>query len=212
MNADTLVLKIARASIEAGKFTADKVNADQGYSYISADQVLSRAGQALALNGVIVVPNLIETAITVIERPNNKSPRLDAHVRFSMIITDGEKEIAVPWDGFGTDYMTPDKAIYKAITSGHKYFLMKLLNIGVGNEDGEHEVEKDPDRNPDPASDELWDRWMKLVGRADVLKIPHPSPDRARVTRTELKQAGVELLTAVEDAEAQARAEKDQPA
>jgi hypothetical protein len=29
--------------------------------------------------------------------------------------------------------------MYKAITSGHKYYLMKLLNIGEGNEDGEHD-------------------------------------------------------------------------
>lgn len=219
MTATTLVGKIAAASIEAGTFTADKTNKEQGYSYISADQVLSRAGLALARQGVIMVPQILETALAIVERlpwkeERPKSPRIDATVKFTMVVTDGEKEISFPWEGRGSDYMTPDKAIYKAITSGHKYALMKLLNIGVGNEDGEHESERgeDPERNPDPVSDALWEAWTKLAARADLVKVPHVSPDRARVTRPELKQAGIDLLELVEAAEAQARAESEAPA
>lgn len=217
----TLAGKIALASIEAGKFTADKTNREQGYDYISADQVLSRAGDALARNGVVIIPRLVMTSIEAVQRvtaPNAapKSPRLDAHVNFMMTVTDGEKDLEIPWEGFGSDYMTPDKAVYKAITSGHKYFLMKLLNIGVGNEDGEHETDpaavtgKAPESqpNPEPVNDDVWNRWLNLIGRADAVNVPHSNPDRARVTRTELKIAGTELLDAVEQAEAQAKAEQ----
>jgi hypothetical protein len=136
----TLAGKIALASIEVGNFKADKKNMEQKYAYISADQVLSRAGDALAKQGVTVFPSLLEVELTTIER-QGKSARIDAKITYSMMISDGEKDIVIPWFGYGSDYMTPDKAVYKAITSGHKYFLMKLLNIGVGNEDGEHEVE-----------------------------------------------------------------------
>jgi hypothetical protein len=60
-------------------------------------------------------------------------------VRFEFVITDGETNLNATWFGRGTDYGAVDKAVYKAVTSGHKYFLMKLLNIGVGNEDSEHD-------------------------------------------------------------------------
>src|SRR5512146_1066562 len=136
---NTLAKRITQASIDAGLFLADKRNTDQNYAYISADQVLTKAGDALARNGVMVLPQIVEILQKEVERPN-KSPRIDAHVIFDMLITDGDSDLHARWDGFGSDYVTNDKAVYKAITSGHKYFLMKLLNIGVGNEDGEHET------------------------------------------------------------------------
>jgi hypothetical protein len=214
--------KIAKASIEVGAFRADKKNQDQNYAYISADQVLSRAGDALAKQGIAVIPNTVKTTLTTVERPN-KSPRIDAAVEFSMSIRDEDSEITASWIGFGSDYMTPDKAIYKAITSGHKYFLMKLLNIGIGNEDSEHERSReeiagaraalaaledgsahaDEGLNPDPVPDKAWSTWEKLLKRADAVQINHGNPDRATITFAELKIVAAELLAAVEQAEAQ---------
>jgi hypothetical protein len=202
--ATTLSGKIALASIEVGNFKADKTNQDQKYSYISADQVLSRAGDALAKQGIAVLPSLMSVDIMNVER-QGKSPRLDAKVTYSMTVTDGEKEIIVPWFGFGSDYLTPDKAVYKAITSGHKYFLMKLLNIGIGNEDGEHEVEKQLG-NPDPVTDEIWKRWLLLCNRADALNVEHSNPKREDVTKADLTTEGLQLLEYVKAAEYQAQA------
>lgn len=142
----TLAARIAQASIDVGDFTADKINPEQNYRYISADAVLARGGNALAKNGVSVIPSVTDTMINVVDRGANKSPRQDARVTFCMTITDGEKEVTAIWYGFGSDYSVPDKAVYKAITSGHKYFLMKLLNIGAGNEDCEHEGEPSNDK------------------------------------------------------------------
>jgi hypothetical protein len=204
-NAATLAGKIAQASMDVGSFKADKTNLDQKYSYISADQVLSRAGDALARNGVVIFPSISEPVIATVER-QGKSPRIDAHVLFVMLITDGEKEMSIAWHGYGSDYMTPDKAVYKAITSGHKYFLMKLLNIGVGNEDGEHEMPPKQDAisgNPDPISDKAWEFWTALVAQADALKIKHGNPDRAKMTTGDLRQAYDELRASVEAAQAQ---------
>jgi len=133
-----LAAKIANARKQLGSLRPDKVNKDQNYQYISADKVLERGGDVLAEIGIAIIPMVEETTITAVERPN-KSPRLDALLKMSFIITDGQTEYTATWTACGSDYMTPDKAVYKAITSGHKYFLMKLLNIGVGNEDAEHE-------------------------------------------------------------------------
>ncbi len=142
-----LAQKIADASIAVGKFAADKRNKEQGYDYISADQVLAKAGDAIARAGFAVMPGISDVVLTFTER-QGKSPRIDARVEFVMRLTDGETDIQDAWIGYGSDYSVPDKAVYKAITSGHKYYLMKLLNIGAGNEDSEHDEPEPVIRTP----------------------------------------------------------------
>ena len=144
----TLAEKLAAARAKLGSLQPDKRNNDQNYQYISADKILERGGDALADAGVAIIPSVVEYTLNNVERPN-KAPRIDAMVKFSFVVTDGTTEAVAFWYGSGTDYSTPDKALYKAITSGHKYFLMKLLNIGIGNEDSEHDNE--PTDKPAPA-------------------------------------------------------------
>ena len=138
--ANTLAAKIAKASADVGgRLKADKTNTQDRYNYISADKILAECGQALAAQGVAVIPSMTDAEVNIGETAGGKR-RFDARVSFVMTVTDGEAEQAQPWFGFGADYTTPDKAVYKAVTSGHKYFLSKLLMIGEGNEDGEHEA------------------------------------------------------------------------
>ena len=148
---EQLIAKITKAGvIVGGKLSADKTNNEQHYDYLSADKILSVCGQALFDQGVAVLPSIDaqETALYEYVDPYGKAKRrYDSRVSFSFIITDGSEDVRETWYGMGSDYTVPDKALYKAITSGHKYFLMKLLCIGAGNEDGEHETEED-DRKP----------------------------------------------------------------
>ena len=133
-----LAEKLAQVRREMGSLNPDKTNKDQNYKYISADKILERAGDALANAGITIIPSVESKSFDFVERVG-KSSRIDANVVFSFLITDGVTEYKAMWVGNGSDYTSPDKALYKAITSGHKYFLMKVLNIGIGNEDGEHE-------------------------------------------------------------------------
>ena len=141
---------IAKATLDVGAFAADKRNTEQNYGYISADAVLERGGQALARVGIAVIPAVTSWDVKFTPR-QGKNDRIDALVNFEMAVTLGNEVMRVLWAGCGSDYSTPDKALYKAITSGHKYFLMKLLNISVGNEDSEHDNEdSQPAHNPAP--------------------------------------------------------------
>lgn len=156
--ANTLTAKLAKASIGVGALATDKRNVQQNYDYLSADQILTKAGRALAEQGIVIWPGIEAEQTECVEYTDSygkTKSRYDAMVRFVMTIGDGESEMTEPWVGRGSDYAVPDKALYKAITSGHKYFLMKLLNIGVGNEDGEHEAAEQPvptqQRKPAPA-------------------------------------------------------------
>ena len=148
---NTLIAKLAKASQNVGALETDKVNASQNYAYISADKILQRAGDALAAVGVVVMPSIVnesthETNYT--DGYGKAKTRYDAIVTFEMYVSDGEGELKAGWVGRGSDFAVPDKALYKAITSGHKYYLAKLLNIGVGNEDGEHESDGQPTQAP----------------------------------------------------------------
>ena len=139
--ANTLAARIAKASDElGGALRADKQNTQGGgYWYISADKILDRAGGVLAKNGVALIPSLANYDVQTLQTAGGKSSYA-VTVNFAMTISDGETTLEFPWIGMGVDYGAVDKALYKAITSGHKYFLMKLLNVGAGNEDSEHEA------------------------------------------------------------------------
>ena len=140
-----LVQRLAKAAADVGgKLKADKRNSEQNYDYVSADKILSACGQALATNGVMVVPSIVKRDVVTIEYTNQYGKtlrRYDAVVDLVLKVTDGTSSFEEPWYGMGSDYSAPDKAMYKAITSGHKYFMAKLFCIGEGNEDSEHESE-----------------------------------------------------------------------
>lgn len=205
---DTLASKIAKASIEVGSLAADKRNKEQNYDYLSADQILQKAGDALSKNGVVIIPSITFTEIKTTDRGQGKPPRLDAQVSFLMTVTDGAEKHESDWVGFGTDYSTPDKAVYKAITSGHKYFEMKLLNIGIGNEDGEHEngeekktgkvAQTAPVRNQSSpvakVANEIitaaeWESFEALSGKAKGMGVKLPDYDRSKMTPATLNGA-----------------------
>lgn len=167
-----LAQRIARASAEVGgKLSPDKRNQEQKYDYISSDKMLAVIGQAMAENGIVVLPAVAEHEMQIGQSGSGKS-RYDVRVKFDMMVTDGTTSLTLPWYGVGNDFSSPDKATYKAITSGHKYFLSKLFCVGAGNEDGEHDEEKQtvqprvvkpqPPRNVQPQPSQTQHRPAKL--------------------------------------------------
>jgi hypothetical protein len=135
----SLTSKIAAASKRVGgRLATDKTNKEQGYQYLSADAILGAGGQALAEEGVVVFPSVIDWAINQFVTDKGKT-RYDARVNYVFTVACDEEARDFVWVGLGSDYTVPDKAYYKAVTSGHKYFVAKLLNVGAFNEDGEHE-------------------------------------------------------------------------
>ena len=200
----TLASRLAAASVAVGALATDKRNAQQGYDYISADKILERCGDALAHAGVILIPAIIAEDTQAIEVTTNRGTgvRYDAAVTFAMTLTDGETTLEFPWRGRGSDYAVPDKALYKAITSGHKYFLAKLLMVGVGNEDGEHEEAPQPQQKPQerpqprtaqkqaaPVSSAPPSASTQATTDGDVLFMPdEPPAPRGTVTEATMKR------------------------
>ena len=124
MENKTLIGKIAKISLAVGSLSADARNTQQKYDYISADKILDRVGKEMAKEEVVIIPAIVDEEIVTV--PWKQGARYDVRVDLEMTVTDGDSEIKSMWFGRGSDYSVPDKAMYKAITSGHKYFLMKL--------------------------------------------------------------------------------------
>jgi hypothetical protein len=193
MTDNTLISKIAKAALDVGgKLEADKTNKDQNYDYLSADKILGTCGQALFNQGVAVVPDIEAQETTLLEYTDQygkAKKRYDNRTSFIFHVTDGTTTLDLHWWGVGSDYAVPDKALYKAITSGHKYFLMKLLCVGVGNEDGEHEEsEKKPTRQvdkatgeikrPEPAKHPATPAQPEQADKHEVFDVPDPLKDK----------------------------------
>lgn len=138
----TLSERINGVMDEVKALEADQKH-QQGYGYISANKILSRIGQAMVNNGLAIIPACLQHTTnlhTYTDSYGKEKMLWQVDAQMQMTITDNESEpMAVLWTGSGVDYASPDKALYKAMTSGHKYFIMKLFMVGVGNEDGEHE-------------------------------------------------------------------------
>lgn len=136
-----LAQKIASALLEVGGGGPPLGwNNDKGYTYFTAAQTQRTVLQALAKRGVIVIPQIVahDLELVTISGDRGDRTRYDSRIDMVMTLTDGYETYTAPWVGRGSDWTAPDKGFYGAITSGHKYWLLKLLGIASDEDDIEH--------------------------------------------------------------------------
>lgn len=130
--------KIATIAQEIGAIAKDGKNKQQGYAFIEYAQVAARARELQAKYGVAIIPTVKSYETSEVK---NKFGGIGYHYLIEMEFTvinadDQDDKITTSWIGEATDY--GDKGINKAITSGVKYFIMRLYNI---SEKGEQEAD-----------------------------------------------------------------------
>jgi hypothetical protein len=140
-----LVVKINEAIKMVGALFPEGHNREQNYDYFTADQIAAKASEILPKVGITIFPSITDSEWKLTQKGDNAKPFFASTVTFNMIVTDGDTVLELPWTGEGVDYISPDKATYKGITTGRKYFLLSLLHVSVGNPDGEHENEPGDD-------------------------------------------------------------------
>ena len=87
-----LTSRIAAASIEVGgRLRADKRNTENNYDYISADKILAECGQALANQGVVLFPAVMETTVSAVQYKEGRV-RYDARVDLVMMLAAADTE------------------------------------------------------------------------------------------------------------------------
>ena len=141
----TLADALAKARAEVAVVAKLGENSAQRYRYARAEDIVREARKALAGAGLTLTDEVSGLSTERIESRNGAVGRLtDVKMRYYLTYAESGESIEREWAGSGSDY-PGDKATYKAITGAHKYFLMHLLEIPLGD-DPEDERAAEPAR------------------------------------------------------------------
>jgi hypothetical protein len=132
-------LFLARKAAEA----VEKRGKNADFDFARAEDVLVEASKQLEKRGILIVPAITSTR----ELIGKEGVIAIVDMTFEVIDSEGHESFIKTWVGTGHD-KPGDKAAYKAITGGTKYFLANLLGIPFGSD-------PEADRSPAPPSPSL---------------------------------------------------------
>lgn len=139
--ARTLAEKIAAVMGHLNRVPKNGRNAFHGYDYATEGDVADTVREALAAEGVACIPS-VEEFQTKEGTTAKGAPQVIATVKVKYTITDGHEVLSAIFFGMAADNAPGDKALYKALTGAHKYFMLKTFSISTGDDE-------DPEREPD---------------------------------------------------------------
>lgn len=124
--------KIAKVMQEVGSIKKDKRNKHGGYDYMSPEAVYSGLRKLMGDNNLVCLPAIVNNEIV------NQAFIID--YEFALIDADDpESIISMPWcqavPATTKSGAIDDKAVGKASTYAHRYFLMKLFLLSDGDDD-----------------------------------------------------------------------------
>lgn len=135
-----LALKLVTIMGEMEKLQKKGKNSQQGYTFISHEQIVNELKPLLVKHKVMIIPSVIDHQLQQYGTTKSGAPMTQSKVTVQYTIIDAENPsdvIVSTWAGEGTD--SSDKATNKSVTASGKYYLMKLFNI----------AEEDPDEKGD---------------------------------------------------------------
>lgn len=137
-----LALKLVTIMGEMEKLQKKGKNSQQGYTFISHEQIVNELKPLFVKHKVMIIPTVIDHSLQQYGTTKAGAPVTQSKVTVQYTIIDAENPsdtIVSNWVGEGTD--GSDKATNKSVTAAGKYYLMKLFNI----------AEEDPDEKGDPS-------------------------------------------------------------
>lgn len=163
----TLVAKLAEVMAAIGRIAKHGRNEFHKYDYTTEADIVAAVRGELAARNVMLFPSIVG------ERRDPVGEKGSALTTLDMVFTfhdgDSDQTLAFPWKGAGTD--KDDKGLYKAMTGGEKYFLMKTFLIPTGD---------DPERDTKGQRPEDGDKTVRAPrgkqaalpeGTARILKV-----------------------------------------
>lgn len=143
MGEPTLIKKLAAVMKAVERIPKHGHNSFHNYDYATEADIVAAVRNELASRNVICLPSIGGRERESIGEKGMVLTHLD--MTFTFIDGDsGEREVC-PWLGAGAD--KEDKGVYKAMTGGEKYFLLKTFLIPTGD-DPEHDGSDIPSGAP----------------------------------------------------------------
>lgn len=143
--AKSLVSKLAEVMAAVERIPKNGKNTFHNYTYATEADIVSAIRQELASRHVMLIPS----ATAVAREPIGEKGSMLTTLTMSFEFMDGEtkESIVRPWFGCGDD--KNDKGVYKAMTGGEKYFLLKTFLVATGDDPEADAKDKDSGRQAD---------------------------------------------------------------
>ncbi len=154
----SLVAKLAEVMAAVERVPKRGRNEFHRYDYATEADIVATVRGELAQRQVMLIPavqnherhELRDTIDSKTGKDKPRDPLSVLHMTFTFYDGESGESIVMPWIGVGQD--GGDKGVYKAMTGGEKYFLMKTFLMPTGDDpetDGKREArkaERDADR------------------------------------------------------------------
>jgi len=126
----TLVSKLAAVMAAINRIAKRGHNSFHNYDYVTEADIVEAVRRELALRNVMLFPAIYGERREAIGEKGSHLTTID--MVFAFCDGDSGERMSFQWRGAGTD--KDDKGLYKAITGGEKYFLMKTFLIPTGDD------------------------------------------------------------------------------
>lgn len=148
-----LATKLAGARRSAKAIAKQGENKAQGYNYVRAEDVIAEAQRVLNRRKIIVTPSIDHVEFIPTQTGRGAAAQIAVvSMTYLVIDTDTGEQMVRTWAGTGWD-SPGDKALYKAITGGTKYFYAALLGIPFGEDPEDDETDPPNGRHTKPAAE-----------------------------------------------------------
>jgi hypothetical protein len=157
-----LVAKLARIMAAVESIPKRGKNTFHNYDYATEADIVATVRQKLAAENVMLF-----SAVDRIEREAvGEKGQVLTTIRMTFTFIDGESgaTLSFPWAGAGTD--KEDKGLYKAMTGGEKYFLLKTFLMPTGDDPERDEKQRLARPKPIPAAKEAGLRLKDVAGES----------------------------------------------
>lgn len=108
------------------------------YAYAKEADIVDALRPLFMKHGIALAPTLVGESMKPLQYKSSQGDRMQmfAKVRMQYLLIDSEsgEYIVLFFTGTGADTMPGDKAIYKASTGCHKFFIKRLLQIASGDD------------------------------------------------------------------------------
>lgn len=170
--ASALVTKLADVMAAVERIPKRGRNDFHKYDYATESDIVATVRDELAKRHVMLLPGIESVAREPVGEKGSVLTTLE--MRFTFIDGESGERLVFRWFGCGTD--KEDKGLYKAMTGGEKYFLLKTFLMPTGD-DPERDTTQPPKRargaSPDPPATVVNTQTGEDVPATDRPAAPH---------------------------------------
>jgi hypothetical protein len=166
----SLIRKLAEVMAEVERIPKSGRNEFHKYDYATEADIVAAVRKLLAERHVMILPGLHEA--------HREGTLTTALMTFTLCDGESGEERTFQWAGTGDD--KGDKGLYKAITGGLKYFLLKTFLMPTGDDpEGDTRTDQRAEKRARTGSDRQTASGP-TAGPAAPARSPHPSDDQPR--------------------------------